>query len=381
VLDGNKLVFVLNNKKVYKMGDYQMEKMDGAPYRIDVHQHIIPEFYTSALKKIGVEAAHGEGFPKWTQSLSIETMDEAGIAASIVSLSSPGVYFGDSTFSSKLARQCNEYFSQLVSVHPDRFGFFATLPMPATDLAVEEAVYALDVLKADGIVLLASSGDKFLGDPDFDELMFELNKRKTVVFIHPNVHPSSYDLKLDIPGFYIEFLFDTTRAVTNLILSGVIERYPDIRWILPHAGGTVPYIAWRLSLANMDPKLLEKAPRGVLAYLKTFYYDTALSTSSYAMFSLKELVGSSQILFGSDFPYAPAPLVAKEVTDFQKLEMFNNRERRLIERNNALHLFPRFKMKDELIPKSFTPSIQKYEKFSLATRIALSIIRKLMDRT
>jgi predicted TIM-barrel fold metal-dependent hydrolase len=362
-------------------GGKHMAKNDQNLYRMDVHHHIIPEFYPSALQKIGVEAAHGEGFPKWTQSLSLETMDESGIDAAIVSLSSPGVYFGDSVFSSKLARQCNEYFSQMVGVSPDRFGFFATLPLPATDLAVEEAVYALDVLKADGIVLLASTGDKFLGDSDFDELMFELNKRKTVVFIHPNIHPSSSDLKLDIPGFYIEFLFDTTRAVTNLILSGVVERYPDIRWILAHAGGTVPYIAWRLSLANMDPKLLEKAPRGVLAYLKNFYYDTALSTSPYAMLSLKELVGPSQILFGSDFPYAPAPLVAKEVMDLQKLEMFNNRERQLMERKNALHLFPRFKRKNELIPSSSTPSIQKHKRFSLSTRIALSVMRKLMDRT
>ena len=274
------------------------------PFRVDIHHHIIPDFYTSALKEIGVEAAHGEGFPRWSQNESLETMDKYRIEAAILSISSPGVFFGDSKISKKLARQCNEYFAQLVNSSPNRFGFFAALPIPAVEFAVEEAIYALDTLKADGIGLLASSGDKFLGDPDFDELMSELNNRKAVVYIHPNIHPSSTGLNVNIPGFYIEFLFDTTRAVTNLIFTGTMERYPNIHWILPHAGGTIPYIAWRLSLANLDPKVLEKAPRGVLAYLKSFYYDTALSTSPYAMHTLKELVGTRQILFGSDFPYA-----------------------------------------------------------------------------
>ena len=311
-----------------------------AQHFIDVHQHIIPDFYTSAIKKIGQRAEHGEGFPKWSEDLSLEMMDKYDIAAAVISISSPGVYFGDSDFAGELARQCNEHCARIVNDKSDRFGFFATLPMPAVESAVKEAVYALDVLKADGIGLMASSGVKFLGDQDFDELMFELNRRKSVVYIHPNIHPSSIGLKLDIPGFYIEFLFDTTRAVGNLIFSGTIERYPDIRWILPHAGGCVPYIAWRLSLANLDPKILERAPRGVMAYLKSFYYDTALSTSPYALKPLIELVGPEQILFGSDFPYAPDPLVAKEISDFKGLEFINHSDWRLIERGNALKLFP-----------------------------------------
>jgi predicted TIM-barrel fold metal-dependent hydrolase len=169
--------------------------------------------------------------------------------------------------------------------------------------------------------------------------MAELNRRKAVVFMHPNVHSTSLALNLNIPEFYIEFLFDTTRAVTNLIFTGTIERYPEIQWILAHTGGTAPYIAWRLSLANADPKILDRAAWGVLSYLKCFYYDTALSTSPYGMCALLELVDPSQILFGSDYPFAPAPIVMKEVHDQQEIKFFDDKTRLMVDRNNALALF------------------------------------------
>jgi predicted TIM-barrel fold metal-dependent hydrolase len=266
----------------------------------------------------------------------------------------------------------------MVSDNPARFGFLAALPMPATEAAVKEAAYALDTLKADGVVLLASAGGKFLGDSDFDELMAELNSRKAVVFVHPNIHPTSERLELNIPGFYLEFLFDTTRAVANLIFTGAVERYPDIRWILAHAGGTVPYVAWRLSLANLDPSTIEKAPRGVLAYLRSFYYETALSPSPYAMPALLNLVDASQVLFGSDYPYAPSPLVAKEISDLQELKMVDEVTQKAIARENALALFPRFKQKMESVPAVPGSSVQAQKKIPLRARIAISLMRKVM---
>ncbi len=349
------------------------------PHRIDVHHHIVPAKYVAALKGIGIEAAHGAGFPKWSPAMALDVMDRNGIAAAITSISSPGVYFGDANFARDLARRCNEFSAQLVSNNPDRFGFFAVLPLPDTEAALKEAEYALDTLNADGVVLLASTGGKFLGDSDFEELMFELNRRQAIIFIHPNIHPSSEKLKLDMPGFLIEFLFDTTRAVINLIYTGTLERYPALRWILSHAGGTVPYIAWRLSLANFEPEFLARAPRGMLAYLKSFYYDTALSSSPYAMKALLELVGPSQILFGSDFPFAPEPIVAKEVEDLQKLDLFKDQTLKAIERDNALTLFPKFKWQRENISDAQYVGIQAQKKISIRTRIALSLARKVMN--
>lgn len=347
-------------------------------HRIDVHHHIVPTQYVAALKAIGIEAAHGAGFPQWSPTKAIEVMERNGIAAAITSISSPGVYFGDAAFARDLARRCNEFSARLVGDHPDKFGFFAVLPLPDVEAAVREAEYALDTLNADGVVLLASSGGKFLGDRDFEELMDELNRRQSVILLHPNIHPSSEKLNLDLPGFAIEFLFDTTRAVTNLIYTGTLERYPALRWILSHAGGTVPYIAWRLSLTNFDPEFLARSPRGMLAYLKSFYYDTTLSTSRYAMKSLLELVEPSQILFGSDFPFAPEPLVAREIEDLARLELFDSQSLKAIERDNALSLFPRFKQQGENISEAQYVGIQAQKKIPMRTKIALSIARKVM---
>lgn len=235
----------------------------------------------------------GAPLPKWTPQQSIEVMDSHGIQTAVLSLSAPGVYFGDRDAAKALARACNEYAAEQKRQYPKRFGSFAVLPMPFTQDACEEAVYALDSLKADAVILLGSTDGVFLGDPRFEELMAELDRRSAVVLVHPNLHPTSTQLGLDLPGFFVEFMCDTTRAATNLIFTGTLERYGRIRWILAHAGGFLPFIAWRLSLANDMPKLAMKAPRGVLHYIRNFYFDTALSPSPYAMAALLELVEPS----------------------------------------------------------------------------------------
>ena len=351
------------------------------PHRIDIHHHVIPVEYINAVKGIGIKTSGGVPFPNWSRNQSLDIMDQNDIATAITSISSPGVYFGNPSFASDLARRCNEFSAGLVQANPERFGFFATLPLPDAGASVSEAVYTLDTLGADGVVLLASNGDKYLGHPDFNELMEELNRRKAVVFIHPNLHSSSAALNLNIPTFYTEFLFDTTRAITNLIFSGTAERYPEIRWIFAHAGGTVPYIAWRLSLADFDPNILERAPRGVMAYLKSFYYDTGLSTSPYALRSLLELVPPTQILFGSDFPFAPAPLVVKEVDDLQAIQFLDENTRFMMDRTNALGLFPRIRTvaDKEQVPSSQPQRVHEHRKIPVATRLVLRLMRMISN--
>jgi predicted TIM-barrel fold metal-dependent hydrolase len=314
------------------------------PFKIDVHHHSVPDMYVKELESKNYVPSHGAGYPTWTPEASLDVMDQNGIAAAVTSISSPGVYIVDEAHAIDFSRRLNVYSAKMVQQHPDRFGFFAILPMPIVDASIKEAAYALDTLNADGVVLLASAGDRFLGDQDFEELMAELDRRKCVVFIHPNIHSTSDKLPLNIPGFFIEFMFDTTRAVTNLVFSGVMERYPNIKWIVAHAGATVPYLAWRLSLADIlpDTPYAKTMPKGALAYLKKLYYDTALSPSAYAMASLLQLVEPTQILFGSDFPFAPRDLVAKEVNDLNELSVFDDEIRQMVYRDNALKLFPRF---------------------------------------
>jgi len=317
--------------------------------RIDVHHHLIPPGYAAALEKNGLRDLSGVPLPTWSLGRSLDVMDANGIQTAILSLSSPGVFFGDVQQARDLARSCNEFATDLRVRNPGRIGWFAVLPMPFTAPACAEAVYALDSLEADGVVLLGSTEGRFLGDPAYEDLMAELDARHAVVLVHPNLHVTSRQLGLGAPGFLLEFPCDTTRAAVNLILTGTIERFPRIRWILAHAGGFLPYVAWRVALADVIPEFAERAPLGVLTYVGRFYYDTALSPSRYSLNALKELVDPSRILFGSDFPFAPAPLVAFECQTLELATAGSDTLASGIARRHALSLFPRYRQENEVV--------------------------------
>jgi len=234
-----------------------------SPRRIDVHFHLIPPFYREAVYAAGRGPAIGK-YPDWTPALALDVMDAHGIEVALTSLAQPGVGFGGAASAQALARRCNDYAAELVARWPTRFGAFGTVPMWSTQGALDEIAHSLDVLKFDGVSLFASYGENFLGDPGFDPLLAMLNERGAVVFVHPGLHPSSKGLALPWPAFMMEYLFDTTRAAVNLIFSGAIERFPRVRFILPHAGGLAPYFAWRLSVSPMiDPRLPQLARAGL----------------------------------------------------------------------------------------------------------------------
>lgn len=317
--------------------------MSTEPYRIDVHHHIVPSEYVDALKSISITSSGRVPFPQWTPETSIGMMDRNGIATAFASISAPGVYFGDSRFTRDLARRCNEILARLVSDYPQRFGAFAVLPLPDVDAALEEVAYALDTLSLDGVGLLTSVGNQYLGDSAFDPLFVELNRRKIVAYTHPNIPPGSDSANLKIPAPLIDFIFDTTRAAANMIYRGTLERFPDISFILSHAGGAVPYLAGRISLGEASPTVKERAPKGVITYLKRYYYDTALSATRYALPSLMALVDPSHILFGSDYPFAAERITGETVKGIKSYDGFNLQTRTAIEKENALRLFPRLR--------------------------------------
>lgn len=309
----------------------------GQGERIDVHHHMVPGFYSATLKSRGVDAAAGAPLPHWTPDASLAVMDATGISKAYLSISCPGVFFGDAMEAKELARRCNEFGSELKR-GSQRFGYFATISQTIEKDAVAETIHAIDNLGADGVTLLSSVDGVYLGHPDYWPLMDELNRRKAVVFIHPNLPDSAKNIRLEMPGYLMEFVFDTTRAVSNLIASGTMERFPDIKFILAHAGGTVPYLAWRLQLGDFVLDKDEKFPKGTMHYIKQFYYDTALSPSPYMWGSVKELVGASRLLFGSDFPFAPDLLVHAEVNDLANLGM-SKAEHQALYFGNATQLF------------------------------------------
>ena len=330
------------------------------------------------MNRRDIHKVAGAPLPKWTPERSIAVMDVNGVETAITSLSAPGVYFGNLAEARELARRCNEFAAEMRERYRGRFGSFAVLPMPFTEPACIEAEYALDRLNADGIVLLGST----LGDPSFDELMAELERRRATVFVHPNLHVSSEALGLDTPGFLIEFLCDTTRGALNLILSGTLEKYSSIRWILAHAGGFLPYVAWRVSLANLMRPYDERAPQGVLTYVKRFYYDTALSPSRYSMAVLEELVEPSHILFGSDFPFAPEALTALQTKTLDESLGASAERKRGIGRDHALALFPRYRKAEEAVDEArrFGPLTVRGRAQRFVTRPLVAVAEYLRNR-
>lgn len=310
--------------------------------RIDVHHHFVPPAYARAMRRMGLCEGLGASQSEWSLDRSLALMDAHGIETAILSVSAPGVYFGDVEEARDLARACNEHGAEVRNRAPGRIGLFAVLPIPFTAPACAEAIHALDTLGADGVALLGSAEGRFLGDPAYADLMHELDVRRAVVFVHPNLHVTSRRLALDVPDFLLEFPCDTTRAAVNLILTGTIERFPRIRWILAHAGGFLPFVAWRAALLNELPGIKERAPRGFLAYVRRFFYDTALSPSPGSLATLRGLVGPSQILFGSDLPFVPEPLVSMEVESLETATGDPDGLGYGIARGHALRLFPRF---------------------------------------
>lgn len=310
--------------------------------RIDVHFHTVPQVFRNAAAAAGKGATISSGFPEWSVPLSLEVMDRHDIATALLSLSQPGVHFGDDQAARQLARQVNDELGEAMAQHPQRFGAFATLPMPDVEGACDEAIRTLDVAGFDGVCLLASYGEQFLGDEAFEPLMQVLNERDAVVFVHPNFHPSSKTIGLPLPAFMMEFLFDTTRAAANLIFTRTLDRYPRIRFILAHAGGTLPYIGWRMAMSPLiDPRLAGFTANDVLERLGRFWYDTALSAGPAHFGALNAIAKPERVLFGSDWPYAPETVTRHTVAELSDNSRFSPERQKEIGRLNALALFPR----------------------------------------
>ena len=304
--------------------------------RIDIHHHFAPPAWVAEVKgRPLLQPAN----TAWTPEQSIEDLDHAGSAAAVISITNPGLWFGDNQATNRVARACNEYGAKLVQQYPTRFGLFAAMPLPDVDATLKEIAYAYDVLKVDGVGLFTSYGDKWLGNAAFRPAMEELNRRKAVVHVHPTAANCCRNLDYGTAPGSLEYGTDTTRAIIGVTFSGDTTRYPDIRFIWSHAGGSAPFLAGRIDGGSRGAK--DRMPAGFMAEAKKFYYDTAGAANRGAIASLLELVSASQILFGTDFPPGGTNLaLAKAVAD---LGFFKDGALRAIERDNAVRLLPRLK--------------------------------------
>jgi len=260
--------------------------------RIDVHHHLFPPAYIASLVESEHYLARGVA-RQWTPQVSLEDMDAADVATAITSITAPGFAIVAPELRFKLNRECNEYGARMALDHRGRFGLFASLPLPDVERSLEEIGYALDTLKADGIGLLTSYGNKWLGDPAFAPVMTELDRRKCVVYVHPTAPDCCRNLLPGVPDWVIEFPADTMRTIASLLFSGTVERCRNIRFIFAHVGGVLPLLT---------EHLVRAAQFDVRSELKKFHYDPALRAHPVGVFSALQVVGVSQLLFGTDAP-------------------------------------------------------------------------------
>jgi len=314
---------------------------------IDLHHHFLPAFlpgmrdYVMAAWRV---AGRQQDLPSilsdWSPQNSLAEMNKNGVATSILSFPNPAISADKAQSARTLARRINDYGAQLVREHPGRFGLFASLPLPDTEGSLNEISYAFDVLKADGIGLMSSYGDKWPGDPVFAPVLEELNRRKAVVYLHPFMPSCCRDLIPGVPFLLAELVHHTTRAITSLLFSGVLTRCREIRFIFAHAGGTVPMLADRISYYSAQMKdLADKTPNGVGYELKRLYYDVASSANPAAMAALTKLVDTSHILFGSDYPAVHIAYTAEGITHLG----LSAADLQAIRRDNAMTLLPRLR--------------------------------------
>ncbi|MEW2502671.1 MULTISPECIES: amidohydrolase family protein [unclassified Amycolatopsis] len=306
--------------------------------RIDVHQHVVPPLWAEALAERGLDSG-GWAIPGWSAGDAVAMMDRQGIATGILSVTAPGTHFGDDAEARTLSRAVNEYCAELVKDRPDRFGHFAGVPLPDVDGAVAEAVHALDTLRADGVILMSNVEGRYLGDPDFAPLWEELDRRSAVVFVHPAQPPMP--LLAGTPAPLADYVFDTTRAALDLVLTGTLGRFPDVRVILSHGGGFLPYAAYRFSGLTSTVVDTTRDADDVIRELKRFYFDTALSASPSALPALLEFAEPGHVLYGSDWPFAPEQAGAYYNRYLEQYPRFAEGEGAAIDRGNAEVLFPR----------------------------------------
>lgn len=311
--------------------------------RIDVHAHYVPDFYRSALEAAGHTRPDGiKAIPEWSEDLALRAMDDLGVATAVLSISSPGVYFGDAGAAAALARQVNEEGARLVRAHPGRFGFFASLPLPDVAAAEEELRYALDVLHADGIVLETNHAGVYLGDERLEPLYAEAARRDAVVFVHPTTPAGGEHLALGYPRPMLEFMFETTRSITDLVLSGVLDRHPDLKVIVPHAGAALPVLAGRVEL--LLPLLTPAGGPGlpsVRKALRRLHFDLAGAPVPELLDALLKVADPGRLHYGSDFPFTPLAPAVELADTLSRTPSLESSVRADMFRCNALDLLPR----------------------------------------
>ena len=307
--------------------------------RIDVHHHMLPPFQPNMPAR------------NYTPQVSLDAMDKFGIESAILSLTIAYDYLYDGSEKAiKFARDANEYGAKAMQMNPKRLGFFAALPAKSIDASLKEIEYAFDTLHCDGVALFTNTGDKWWGDPMFQPIFDELNRRRSAVFFHHIVSNCCHNLA-GLGDGVVEFDFDTTRTVVSLLFNGVLSRCQDIKWIINHSGAAIPTLAGRIkdrvpgASSNTEGKSTPtegkspKTPRGAYYELQRLYFECAHATYPMPVAALRAFAPPTQYLFGTDFPIEP---VESTVSQIPNLKLPSSVQQAW-DRGNAERLWPKFK--------------------------------------
>ncbi|MEQ1884512.1 MAG: amidohydrolase family protein [Bryobacteraceae bacterium] len=323
---------------------------------INVHHHLTSPAYVKFLQDNKVRQ-----FPNKSAQQGLEEMDKAGIDTAICSIIGPGIHFGNLADTRRMARACNEYAAKLVSDYPGRFGIFTVLPLPDIDGSLKEIEYGFDTLKADGVYLFTNwgemplYGDKYIGDPALAPIYQELNRRKAVIYTHPKDNACCREIIPGLSDTTIEYGTDTTRAIASLLFSGTASKYPDVKFIMSHAGGTMPFLISRfiggaaaylqeggkLKAGAPPERARPTLPKGPLYELQKFYWDTANAANPISLSALRRMLPFEQILFGADFPFAD---LAEDRKLLAASATLSPKELEQIGYDNVIRLLPKYKV-------------------------------------
>lgn len=318
---------------------------------IDVHHHYAPPMWLKVLAE--QDALNVEPWMGWTPAKAIEAMDRAGVQISYSSITVPGIYFAEGFGNQQappgakfkndipaMARDANEFGARMKQDYPGRFGIWASLPLPDVDASLKEIAYAFDTLKLDGIGSITSIGTRYLGDKSFTPVFEELNRRGAIVYTHPGSGPCCLYALPGVGPTTLEYSHDTARAIVSWVNSGSAEKFPNIKWIFSHGGGSIWSARYIGGEIGRDPKAFAsrtQQPR-LLSHLRRFYYDTAATSNFLQMNNLKTLVGLNQVVLGADHPYGDPVDYILDLRELQASGVLTSQDRQNIERGNMARL-------------------------------------------
>ena len=309
---------------------------------IDFHTHPVTDAFRAAMSDLGIDPIEEDGFPlpKWNAEAHLAFMDEAGIDFAVLSAPVPHIYAGDAEKAEKASRQINEETAEIVRQHPDRFAFAGLVPLPDIEGTLRETTYALDELGAAGLKVATNMGGIYLGDPLFDPVMEEWNRRKALVIIHPcRARKRPENVITGTVAAIYEYPADTTRAVLNMIANRIMTRFPDIRWVVPHCGSFLPYMLQRFAgvsgiLASMG--MMETVE--VKAEFEKMYFDIAGDPEPVQLPMLRMAAADERIVYGSDFPHSPAKVILAKKKHFDENREYDGIREKIYSGNAAMLL-------------------------------------------